>query len=528
MRPTIVIFLSLLVVQMISGCGRHSPPSNVLASVPGVPNYSIKFVLADIGPNGLPKKETINGVSRLVFRELSEDDEQKYAKPIQRVKDSLVIRKGLELRSLARDYKSILSNGRLSVEDGPADPFYIVLRWNVNTLEAKADQSIVYSRDGSVKFSSVSLIVTGLGPVPFDKLTGIPFISDTIINHELMHCMQIESTGSDEFIANAMRSSSINALAHKINLQTDPTLAFIEGFAESFERIGGSLVNVNFKKIYDDFVANGPGELSSEQFEFVRDKIMSEELRRQTWIRSGYFGGFDDLHLDSALFHYPRDILNSEGVVANALYNFLSSPEIPSVFPKLVTTLIKRRPATLVDFFEGFAAEFPGDRALSNAMYIRQTLGVTRNASTFPLFKTWRLEQSSGPDTPAAKLAKQRFEDTIDVEVEVAEYEPILNSLFNKPLKINTKDLGKHYPPFSVDLNQDSEQVLLMVFEDLVAHYEKIGLSAAVKGFKGKEKTQVDAIIARREALYNLTSLAELEGFVHIDLIKILRANAMR
>lgn len=527
-QSAFAMFFALLVVQMVSGCQPRSWSDNVLSSVPGVPNYSIKFVAADIGPTGRPKKEIINGVSRLVYREISEADEQTYAKVIQHVKESPVIRKALELRSLARDYKSILSGGSLSVEDSPADPFYLVLRWHVNTLEAKADRSVIYSRDGSIKFSSVSLIVTGLGPVPFTRLTDISFISDTIINHELMHCVQIESTGSDEFTANAMRSSSINVLAHKIHLQTDPTLAFIEGFAESFERIGGRLINVNFKKIFDDFVAAGPGELSQEQFEFLRDKIMAEELRRQTLIRDGYFGGFDDLHISSALFRYPRDVLNSEGVVANTLYNFLSNTDIPAVFPKLVTTLIKRHPATLVEFFEGFAAEFPGDREVSNAIYIRQTLGVTRNALTFPLFKAWRREQSAGADAPAAKLAKQRFDNTMDAEVQMAEYEPVLNSLLNKPLKINTKDLGKHYPPFWVDLNQDSELVLTMVFEDLVAHYEEIGLSTAVKGFKGKEKVQADAIIARREALYNLSSVNELDGFVHVDLVNILRANAMR
>lgn len=518
------LFFSSLILY---GCSKTPPSNDLLKCLAGNPEYKIQFISADLTPDGKPKEEVINGVKRLVFHELTAAEEHTYAPVINRIKSSEVIKKALELRWNAREYKAILSGGKLAVEDAASDPFYVVLHWNTNTLEAKADKSVIYSRDGGTKFSSVSLIVTGLGPVPFEKFIRIPFISDTIIMHELMHCMQIEATGSEQFTANMMRATSMQTIAHKVHLLTDPDRSFVEGFAESFERIGGRLVNVDFQKIYDDFVAAGPSDLNQEQFDFLKDKIMTEELHRQLWIRDNYFGGFDDLNSTSSMFHYPRDLLNSEGVVATVLYNFMTNAKIASVYPKLVTTIIKHQPADLVEFFESFGKEFPDDRNEAFEVYIQQTLGVTRNANTYDMFRTWRKLEDATSRSEEALQAKQLYTDAIDTETMLIQYEPVLNSLLNRPLRINTKDLGKHYPPFWINLNQESELVLTMIFKDMVDHYESIKLPQLVADFKGKEQAQTNAIIARREALHNLSSIEDLNGVVTPSLMQILRSNVM-
>jgi hypothetical protein len=513
----------------LAACGPMDQDSKILGGLSDTPEYSVKFVAADLTDEGFPKTEEINGVSRLVFRELSPDELLTYEPVVERISNSEVIQKALELRWEARSYKSILSGGKLSIEDSPSDPFYVVLKWSHNTLEASADHAVIYSRDGQTKFSSVSLIVTGLGPIAFADLMSIPFVSDAIMMHEIMHCTQIEATGPDQFQAGLMASSSMNVLPHKIHVLTDLPRAFAEGFAESFERIGGRLVNVDFQDIYDNFVAAGPGNMAHEDFEFLRTRIMAEELRRQSWIRDDYFGAFDNLTDAEAFIHYPRDLLNSEGVVATALFNLMMNSGISAVYPKLITTIVKHNPATLVDFFLAFGEEFPGDRAAASKVFVRQTLGVTRNPMTFDLFKNWRQTVAASDRTDSsAQVAWDRYSDAIETEVGLLTYEPVLNSLLNHSIKINTKDLSTHYPPFSIDLNQDTEMVLTMVFQDIANHYEEIGMASRVAGFRESTAVQAQAVISRREELHNLESLNDLSGYVDPDLLDVLRSNLMR
>lgn len=513
----------------LSGCQQNNKNRNSLNSLSGTPEYSIKFIAAELDGNGKPKKEVINGTNRLAFRELTDSETKSFESIIQLFKNSQVIKKALELRWEARSYTSILSAGKLGVEDRASDPFYVVLGWSENTLEASPDPAVIYSGDAGPIFSSVRLIVTGLGPVPFSSLTSIPFISETIIMHEIMHCVQFETMGSEQLINAQMASTSMNVQAHKIYLQTDMPRAFMEGFAEAFERIAGELVKVDFKKIFDDFVAAGPGTLSLEQFEFLRDKILAEELRRQAWIREDYFGAFDFIGQSGSVVKYGRDILNSEGVVATTLYNFLMHSDVNSVYSKMIATIVKNHPSTLVDFFTAFGKEFPDDRNIASAVFIRQTLGVTRNPLTMNLFKSWRESiVGSASSSTVVTQAKQRYDDAIGKEVALLRYDPVLNSLLNKPLKINTKDLGRHYPPFSIDLNQDSLVVLTMIIKDTVAHYEEIGMESVVKDIKGREDAQAQAIINQREALHNLGSLNDLDGILDANFLKILRSNFMQ
>lgn len=143
------------------------------------------------------------------------------------------------------------------------------------------------------------------------------------------------------------------------------------------------------------------------------------------------------------------------------------------------------------------------------------------------MFRTWRTLENATSGSKEALQAKQLYKDAIDTETTLIQYEPTLNSLLNKPLRINTKDLGKHYPPFWINLNQDSDLVLTMIFKDIVDHYESIKLPQLVADFKEKEQVQANAIIAKRETLHKLSSIEDLNGVVTPGLMQILRSNVM-
>ncbi len=546
MKSLILMFLSLLIGIHVWGSATENKKLGNLIKIDSLferekteiktlgmelidkKDYSILYVVPIETENGNQETEFINGVKRLKFRELNDVELKQFAPLIRYIETSVVISKALELRTRAREYAALFNGGRLLVEDAPDDPYYIILKASENSLEVKADKAIVYKTKGPAAFSEVMLLVSGLGPVPFEKFIQIPFLAETIVAHELIHCVQAESIGSEQFLKTALTSSSMNALSHKVHVLTDPTRAFIEGFAIGFEKIGGHLFNVDFQKIYDDFVANGSKDFTPEEFEFLKEMVMPEELRRQLWLNNGVFAPLTTIHRTDSIFEYPRDILNSEGIVGSTIYNLLINSKIKFVYAKTIATLIKGKPSTLEDFVQQFGKEFPDNKNEISTLFVKQTMGVTRNADLYPLFKTYlKIKSEENSDVASIDKAKNNYEKSLITELQLLPYDSVLNSLLNKPLLINTKHLGVHYPPFSINLNQDSRIVLKMILQDMVEHYETIGLHGMVDGFKNQIDAEVGQIVHRRESLSNLNSINDLAGFISDDLLSIFSKNQM-
>lgn len=485
----------------------------------GQDEFSVTFLKLSLDDSAATKTQRVNGVDRVVYTELNEGEKDEYKDVIEYITTNENIKESFRLRYQAREYYALSHQGKLKVDDKLEDPFYIVLKDKGNSLHANPEKSIIYFGNGDIRLSEINLVVSGLGPVSIKEFIKVPFITDEILMHENFHCVQVEQMGVKTFNDTAMKSSSMNFHNHELRVLTDVHRSYFEGFAIAFERYTADIAGTDINEVYLNFLKNGESYFSEDDFSFIKNRVFHKVLARQTWVRKGLYLPLEQLNNADTLFQYPRDILNSEGIVANTIYNLLISSNIKSIFPKLMQTLSTYEPQTLVEVFSKMSDAFPDDRQKIHKVYLEQTLAVTTNSDVFPLYKEYLNEQTQD--------SFRFYTVAIESEIETSKYTLSLNTLLKKPLLINTKHLGFHYPPFAIDLNQETEAVLLGGFVDMINHYNSIGLGDLVLDLADDIKGQVKNIIAYRERVGNINSLTDLEGHIEPSFLNLLSKNVV-